>query len=845
MRNQYSILNKLSLRANTVFENFEPIIPFIGVFGVAWHLAAYVSWTFIFPQVYESLTLRLILIALILPMLLYTYLKRSMAGFYPVYYLLYNLFVTPFFFFFMTLKNEWSTIWTMTTLCSIPVIIMISADLWYIGICLTSAYALAHLSVVSLDGAVRYTHFEWSYMPVFLFTLTGSLIAASWTHINHQLRIRIMKSLGGTIAHEMKAPLNAITIAIDAIRTMLPEQREHTIEGALITIPEAALTGIHDIIDKEAETIRRSNKIIDSILTSLNGSIIDRREFRCCPVVRSILTAIDTYGFDSVEDRNRVHLHLEKEFDFFGDRDLFSHCLFNLLNNALYYRNRSGFRIDISTIELDQSNRIIVRDNGPGVSPDLLDKIFDQFYTYGKSSGNGLGLAFCRRIAESFGGTITCRSVPGEWTEFIFDLPKYDSPKVEQLKQEQLARKQILIVDDQAPNRILLTRRLAEMNCHCDEAANGKIALEMAAKKRYDLILMDIEMPVLNGDEAVRQLRTGEGVEPSMSLYYWEIPIIGVTALPEAEAKLRTRRAGMDGYILKPLGKQELRDIVDRCFFGEIIERQELPLTGIENAAILLVDDTLMTREFLKALLEPLGYRIFQADNGMMAIDMLKELPIDLVIMDLEMPVMGGIAAAEEIRNNEQDRLRRVPIISLSGHTDPKTVLRTKQAGIDLHLGKPVRKHELLRAMVKLMTRERDRQAAITDETSQTSEAWPELGKVQVLDRSAIEGIGDKELITHLVRLFIEDSCTIVGELEEALHTNDRNNALRASHKLKGSAASIGATRLQALAACINDRLHDEDYPNTGGWPERLQEVYAITSEAFSTAYALGNEENA
>jgi two-component system CAI-1 autoinducer sensor kinase/phosphatase CqsS len=835
MTNFRTTTNKFNQRASAIFEHSEPLLPIMGMFSIIWHMACYFIWDYLIPQPYENIWMRMCLALLAIPLVLHSKLKRSFSRFYPTYYLFYVLFFSPFFFFFMTIKNEWSTVWTMSTLCGILVIIPFVYEWIFIGTLMTAAFVMAYLAVGMLDGHVHFIHMQWSYLPVFLFGISGSLVGTRWTHLRHESKVSLMKSLSGTIAHEMRTPLNAITFAIDAIKAMLPERIDANCGNVMI--PDAALAGIRDIIDQGDETIRRSNKIIDSILASLKGSEIDRRQFGRYTAGQVITAAIDNCGFETPEDRKMVHLDISHDFDFFGDRDLLTHTLFNLIGNALYYRSKPGFCIDITTSTGPQGNHIIVRDTGPGVPRDKREAIFGQFYTFGKSGGNGLGLSFCRRVAESFGGSIVCRSSFGEWTEFVIELPAYDSNTVEQLKQELVARKQILVVDDQAPNRIMLSKLLAELNCRADQAENGRIALDMAAKKRYDLILMDIEMPVLNGDDAVRELRSGNDIEPSMALHYREIPIIAITGLPENEAKRRTLQSGMDDYVLKPIGRERVKEIVELSFFSEKPEKEGPPLTGLAGASILLVDDNIMTREFLKALLEPLGYRIFQADNGMMAIDMLRELKIDLVIMDLEMPVMGGIETAKVIRTERLDRLREAPIISLSGHTDEKTVSDAMNAGTNIHLGKPVRKHELLNAISTLLTRSTRHDQVTTVNEQALKSPWIEMETVPILDESIVESLqslGDEDFLVQLFSLFVQDAEKIIGELAEACRQNDHDTAQRSSHTLKGSAASIGAARIQAIATRVNELLRNQQCPEEDGWVEYLQHVFGLTSEAFS-----------
>lgn len=701
-----SKLNKIFLRrAGEIIDQTEHKIPALGYYIIGWFLGFELVIILFRASYHDFFSLRIIEMILALPLVLYNHLNGTLRKIFPYHYIFYMLCCIPVFLFYCTMNNDWDPIWSMATLGGIILLVVIISDWLFISLFITLSFAIAYLTTIYQTGTVSFVHFDPLYLSIYIFTLSGGMLVTRWKEERNNNKISLMKSLSGTIAHEMRTPLQTITLAIDSVASILSDKPDHSeSHPQSVTIPVAELDRIRTIIDQSGETIKRSNKIIDSILASLNGSEVDRRHFRFHQASAVISMAVNNYSFNDLNEKSLVQLDLSQDFEFLGDRELFSHMLFNLLNNAIYYRHKPGFSIKISTTTGENSNQIRIRDTGPGVPANKREVIFNQFYTYGKNGGNGLGLAFCRRVAESFGGTITCLSETGEWTEFVIDLPSAESKNILQLKNEILTGRQILIVDDQAINRLLLSKFVNGMNCRTEQAENGKSAIEMAAAKTYDLILMDIEMPVLNGDEAVNRLREGTGIPLSLKNHYREIPIIGVTALPAQDARQRCLSSGMDDYLLKPIKQADLRKVIDRYFFYERPAKERPPLPGVTKASILLADDNVVIRELLKAMLEPQGYQIYQSEHGRMALDLLKDMPIDLVIMDLEMPVLGGLDTAAEIRNNSVERLRSIPIIALSGHTDWETIAKTQQAGIDLHLGKPVQKHELLSAVAKLVS---------------------------------------------------------------------------------------------------------------------------------------------
>ncbi|NTV24815.1 MAG: response regulator [Chlorobiaceae bacterium] len=837
MNARNNMLVSLRQRAEAVTDHMAPNIPALGAFIIFWQFACILIWINHGFETYENLFMRSLLAIGALPLAFLRRVPPSFRKMFPWYFLGFILFFGNYFTFFMTIRSEWTTDWSMSTLVTVMLIIVITYDWVFIVPLMSLAYLLAHLSVLILDGGVRYTHLDKEFLPSLVFAISGTLIVTRWKQTRHETSISLMKSLSSTIAHEMRSPLNSITLAINAVRTMLPERRNNTGNvSERVSIPDVTLNGIRDIIDRSADTIRRSNKIIDSILASMNGSELDRSHFKVYEAANIVRLTVASYAFTNPEEQSLIHLQLSDNFEFLGDRDLFSNLLFNLIDNALYYQSTRGFRIDIITAKKENSNCIIIRDNGPGVPADKREAIFEQFCTFGKTGGNGLGLSFCRRITDSFGGTIVCNSEPGAWTEFVIELPSTESKAMDNLKRELLTDRQVLIVDDQAPNRILLSKFVSDLNCKVDLAENGKIALDMAATKSYDLILMDIEMPVLTGDGAVQRLRDGGDLPPALRSHYRNIPVIGVTALPEKEAIQRTVKSGMDSYLLKPVRSNVIRELIYHSFFSEMSEKKRAPQENLAGASILLVDDNLMTLEFLKLFLEPIGSRLHLAGNGRDALALLQEQSFDLVIMDLEMPIMGGIETAKAIRSSEACRM--VPIISLSGHTSRQTILEARQSGIDIHLGKPIRRYELLDAISTLITRNGKAEQTNTQyQTKKPSYTIMSNETEPLLDDSIITSLkelGDPELFAQLVGIFMTDTEQLIRQLDEALGNHDLETALRASHTLKGSAANIGANLMHHTSAEINNRLRTAGFPAENDWIEQLGKILKMTEQAFS-----------
>lgn len=838
-------MQKLKQKAIDIVEHAEPNMGIIGLFGILGYPVYYLIWTYIFPQPYENLSFRILCAFISLPWVLYRQLPKQWKKLFPVYFFLSLFIVMPFFFSFMMLKNEWSLVWAMSFMAGTFLLTLFIFDWMIIFIMTLSGFLAAYAAVLFLDGAVSYAYFTPEYIPIFLFSISGGIIANHRRQLAHQSRVSLLQSLSGSIAHEMRNPLSSITNAMSSLQAILPNKPHSSDSEGRVDLSCSGLINIHDVIEESTATIRRGNKIIDSILASLQDGSVDINNFKRHSAKTIIHTAINSYGYGSAEDKALVTDKASDNFDFFGDKDLFVYVLFNLMRNALYYKSRPGFSIEIATECGSTCNFVKVRDYGPGIPATKRARIFDRFYTYGKSGGNGLGLSFCKRVLQAFGGDISCDSEEGRWTEFTIRLPAYHSKPVIDLKKEIMKSKRILMADDQVSNRLLLAKYVSEWQCPFDEAENGKQALEMAALRRYDLIFMDFEMPELNGDCAITRLRSAKNIEPSIAMHYLQAPVIGITALPQSEARMRAAKCGMNEILSKPIRRPDIVGVFERYFFSEtstISSEQEDTICG---SRILLVDDNETSRKFMSMILEHYGCLTGQAENGEVALERLELQDYDLIIMDMEMPVMNGLQTAREIRKGDRfTRFRKfdtIPIIAITGNTDTENIARSKAAGMNHHIGKPVFRDELISVITSWLTCRIEPDSLRQNGVRKAPEEknfWETIAGEKILDRSIISSLmetGGNELVTSILRLYIDDTKEILERLGSAVSSGDIKSVDMLIHTLKGSSGSCGANRLYILTRYINESTRKGRWPDNDRWLAVLWQTFNDTSGAIST----------
>jgi two-component system CAI-1 autoinducer sensor kinase/phosphatase CqsS len=543
-------------------------------------------------------------------------------------------------------------------------------------------------------------------LPEFILVIIGSSLFRYSSDIIEQEKSKALKSLAASIAHEMRNPLSSIINAIGYIKMSLPARPISNFNG-IHQISTQNLVEIYDAIDQSDLTIKRGNKIIDSILSNMQGKDVDIGKFVAVLASKVVKEAIDSFGYSEISDKNFIEINLVDDFKFFGDQDLFIYVLFNLIKNSLCYKNKPNFKIEI-TIAIEQDHNVIkVKDYGPGIAKEKITEIFESFITAGKEDGTGLGLAFCKRVMNSFRGDIICESEFGKSTEFSLIFPPYDSKIINEIKAKVLKQKKILIVDDQELSRLLIKKIVIDLVAVVDEAKNGLEALKKIANNQYDLIFMDIEMPEMNGYEAAKNIRDphSEFISQKIVINYQKVPIIAVTSLAEKVAKQRALFFGMNDFAIKPISKKTILDLLDKWFFTS----NDLVVSNLavstKGKVILIVDDENVNLKYSAKILENFDFKVKIAMNGKEAIEILDQENCDLILMDVNMPVLDGYEATKLIRKGDSfknfDNFKMIPIIALSGDNSQEIIKKSKESGMNDLICKPILPETLVEIISK------------------------------------------------------------------------------------------------------------------------------------------------
>jgi len=499
-----------------------------------------------------------------------------------------------------------------------------------------------------------------------------------------------LQSLAGSIAHELRNPLNAISLAQNQIQESLSNPNYDNKESKEKLTDLSLLT---------TESVAQANHIINIILNDLSQKPINPSEFSYLNPNQILPEIIEKFGYRNEHEKGKINLILSNKgknnFLFKAVPDRFTFIIYNLLKNALYYLDQypnSSITIgnEVRVVGEKEYNAIYVYDTGPGIHPETMSKLFDNFYTSGKKGGTGLGLPFCKRNMNLFGGDIICESESSQegkdgtssWTKFSLLFPTIPEEEIEEVNRG--SEKKILLVGS---NQIEMVNAKSKIkkglpNMSCDIAVEENEILNLLKKIPYHLVLIDVDIAEFDAFEIAKKIGT----------YDREVPIIALASL-DRKSFLNKAKKESDNKFSGYLNKSSSGNIFYRGItkwmtdceddFSYLVSEAGY-LENLKNKKVILVDDEKMNRLLTKRTLENRGIKITEAKDGK---DLLKifrnslndgKSDFDLIITDINMPPYNGDEAAREIRKievmNNISQNDEIPIIALSGDGAKKDI---------------------------------------------------------------------------------------------------------------------------------------------------------------------------
>ncbi|EHH1173680.1 TPA: response regulator [Vibrio parahaemolyticus] len=668
-----------------VYEYAEPNLTLVGWMGFIGFPLYYFVWDFMFPQSYENLPLRLFCSALFFGIIFRNRLSSSWRKFVHVYYQITITTCLPFFFFYMLLMNDWSNVWVMSFMSAIFLHILLVHVTRVMFAQTFAGIGLATFFAWIAKGFHLDITMDWTHVPIFLFIYVFGNMFYFRNQVEHEAKVSLAKSFGAGIAHEMRNPLSGLCTSIDVIQSVLPnkkaigEKDQYVMSGEDVTL-------LREVSEDAMNIIHSGNETIDLLLTSIDENRVSRSSFKRYSAQSVVEKAIESFSYKRSTDRFAISFDARSEFDFLGSDTLLKYVMYNLFKNAFHHRSSDEFHIHVSMQSNDTANQIVVTDNGSGIAPDVIRHIFQDFYTTGKSGSYGLGLPFCKKVMRSFGGNIKCISQPGEWSQFTLTFPPITSDTVTEIKDELTKMKSILLVS----NQDIIVQKMADISRFMGFDVTVLDVKSVFKKKEYefefDLIFVDVE----SLDVLENQLDRIESL-----LSFTEARVV---YLFEHKPAQRAKKAGHDPiWVETQAWLLNTKATIERLLYDSTYISSTLPSAPLDKSikrTIMVVDDNESLRKFTAMLLEKQGFEVVQKEDGQQALDTLEKENIDLILMDIEMPIMDGVEASRRIRNSEKP-YATVPIIAHTGDSSPVTLDKIGSSGMSDFIVKPADKNRL------------------------------------------------------------------------------------------------------------------------------------------------------
>ncbi|MCF8383557.1 MAG: response regulator [Chlorobium sp.] len=767
------------------------------------HPLYYVIWTVILPQPFESPALRFASAIAFIPLFFAKRYPVRLKPWVNLYWYLWLTLTLPVVFTYLTLMNNFSGMWLICETMMLLVFIIFIPNYFLLTFLLASGISIAYAGFFFSTGThlIVTTEIIEYLLPLPMAILLGLL--SGFTIKKGEMaqeRNRVLQSLAGSIAHEMRNPLGQIRHCLNSIQNQLPHFHP---ERRAEPLKKEELDTLYDKVAHGQMAVKRGIQVVDMVLGEIREKPIDPESFTYLSAERVIRKALDEYGYESEHERERVHLDAGETFIFRINETLFVFVLFNLLKNALFYlKSHPQSEITVRLAKGVPHNCLFFRDTGPGISKDDLPHIFESFHTRGKSNGTGLGLAYCKRVMKAFGGNIRCDSVQGKYTEFTLLFPSVESGTLDEYNARTIADalpdfkgKRLLLVDDESIYRMTVKKYLLPLHIDIHEAANGREALVLAAGNYYDLIIMDLNMPLMNGYEAVERMRRGEAGEDARAT-----PVIAHSAEPAYIAQAMSEKAGMQALISKPCSQAELINALRATLYSVPYGKS---VSGkLEGKRVLLVDDSALNRKLLALSLKDAGLQVTVSGNGEESWTILQKQPFDLLITDIRMQGMDGLELTRRIRATTESGLRRLPVVGLSGAAEEEAAARA--AGMDEFRLKTDNPNLLLASIGKLLA---SGSTAHPDTAAETPAASAAI--------TASYGFTPAET-ENLIKMFLDEFSDTPECMRLALANNDIDSLRQQAHKLKGSSAMLGIEPLRQASeklerSCRSGRSEDLD----------------------------------
>lgn len=509
-----------------------------------------------------------------------------------------------------------------------------------------------------------------------------------------ELANRAKSAFLASMSHGIRTPMNSIISMAELMKYTSLNNEQKDYMDILKVSTDSLLDVINDVLD---------------ISKIESGHIeIEKIEFDLWELIESIGITLSAKASQKGLEL-LCYIRPEVPQYIMGDSSRLRQILINLAGNSLKFTDKGEIIIKAETLKREDDRVLLhftVKDTGIGIPKEKQEKIFGSFSqvdssTTRKYGGTGLGLSISKQLAELMGGKIWVESEVGKGSTFHFTIPSVVVEKLEEKKKEvipsEIKNLRVLIIDDNYTNRMILREITSLWGALPKEAENGlsalkELKLSCNRGKPYQLILLDKNMPDLDGFEVAKRIREIPECK--------KIPIIILSSEREETDLRRVEELAISDFILKPVRRSRLYNAILKEIVSEIgetvVEKSEIE-SVLKNRLfkILLAEDNLLNQKLGMRLLEKQGWKVTPANNGKEVLDLLEKNRFDFILMDVQMPEMDGIEATHEIRKREKETGSHIPIIALTANAFVEDRRRCLEAGMDEYTTKPIKIKEL------------------------------------------------------------------------------------------------------------------------------------------------------